>query len=319
MKIFITGATGFLGSKIIEQFQDKYSLSILVRNKDLLSKLKEKNITSHYGDLSTIQTEMLNEIDTVIHTAALARPYGKWEDFYHSNVEGTKNLLEKSIAANVKKFIYISTEAVCFQGKDLIEIDERINVLQYQKYDYAYSKMLAEKAVIEAGSDNFLTISLRPSWIWGPGDTNALPMMIDMVKQNKFMWVDQGKARKTTTYIYNLIDAIEASLHLLETRKIYFINDGEYRSLKNFLTPLLATQGVSIPEKSVPGWLIRTVGKIAELSWRLGGRKGRPAGTRLEADFMSSEILIKNDLARQELNWKPRFSIDEGILEVGKI
>jgi nucleoside-diphosphate-sugar epimerase len=318
MDIFLTGGTGFLGGKILERLGGKHSFRALIRNHSAGNNLEKKGVQVYFGDLSDIQSNYLKDVDAVIHAAALAKPYGKAEDFQRINIDGTRKLIEVARSAGVKKFIHISTEAVCFQGKSLIDIDETAPVLQTPMYDYAYSKAVAEKLVLEANHKDFQTIALRPSWIWGPGDTNALPMMVEMVQSGKFMWVDKGSARKTTTYIYNLIDAIESTLDTSVSGKVYFINDGEYRTLKEFLTPLLATQGLSIPEKSVPGWLIRTVGMIAESIWKLTGRKGKPAGTRLEANFMSSEIVIKNDLAKKELNWKPRFTIEQGIEEIGR-
>ncbi|TWW12252.1 hypothetical protein E3A20_02510 [Planctomyces bekefii] len=127
------------------------------------------------------------------------------------------------------------------------------------------------------------------------------------------MWVDHGRARKTTTYIQNLIDAIECSFDKGTPGEAYFINDGEYRPLREFLVPMLATQGVKTPEKSVPSWLIRIVGALAESWWNLSGQKGKPAGTRMEADFMSSEVVISCEKAKRELEWKPRVSIEQGL------
>jgi len=315
MNLFLTGASGFLGSRIIEAFAGRHSLRVLVRNPYLQSDFTGRGVECVTGDLESVHESMLEGIEGIIHAAALAKPFGMWEEFRRTNIEGTRHLLDVGQSAGVKQFIYISTEAVCFRGQDLVNVNEDVPVLDRPIYEYGYSKAQAERLVLAASRADFKTVALRPSWIWGPGDTNALPMIVQMVQQGKFMWVD-GKARKTTTYVDNLIDAIEAALNAGVQGRAYFINDGEFRPLRDFLAPLLATQDVVAPEKSIPGWLIRAMGRVAETVWRWGGRKGRPAGTRLEADFMSREVVLANDRARQELGWRPRFTIDEGLQNI---
>lgn len=313
MKVFLTGATGFLGGKILEQLQEKYEFRLLVRDTKAIKKFNAQNIETIQGDLLSVTADNLKGVDVVVHTAALAKPYGKRRDFEEINVKGTENIVNAAKLAGVKRFVHISTEAVCFFGKDLINIDEKAPVLHYPKYGYAFSKALAEKFVLGSTTNDFSTVALRPSWIWGPGDTNALPMMVELIKNDKFMWVDHGIARKTTTYVYNLVAAIDASIQSNCTGEAFFVNDGEYLTLKDFLTQLMATQNISIPKKSVPGWFIRIIGALAESVWNITGQRGKPAGTRMEADFMSREIVISNERAKKILGWNPKFTISEGM------
>lgn len=314
MKIFITGASGFLGKHLLRRLASQHECIALVRSSDAAKSIQALGATAVSGSLDNVSADMMRGCDVVIHTAALAKPYGKRADFIRTNVEGTRRVVDNARKAGVKRLIHISTEAVCFKGRDLIDIDETAPTLCYPKYGYAFSKAVAEKIVLQANqTGTFETLAIRPSWIWGPGDTNALPMMVEMVNSGKFMWVDNGQARKTTTYVESLVDAIECALTKGSGGEAYFVNDCEYRSLKDFLTPMLATQGLSIPEKSVPGWLIRLVGSLAESWWNLTGQRGKPAGTRLEADFMSSEIVIRCNKAKRELGWQPRISIAQGL------
>ena len=314
MKLFITGASGFLGKNLLARFSKSHQCVALIRKQESSSSAKILGVEVVTGDLEGLTPEMMNGCDIVIHTAALAKPFGKRVDFTKANVDGTRRVVDCARKAGVKRLIHISTEAVCFKGRDLVGIDESAPILDYPRYDYAFSKAQAEKIVRAANiAGTFETIVLRPSWIWGPGDTNALTMMVTMVKSGKFMWVDHGRARKTTTFIHNLIDAIECAFKNGTPGEFYFINDAEYRPLKQFLVPMLETQGVIAPEKSVPGWLIRIVGSLAERWWKLSGQKGKPAGTRMEADFMASEIVISCEKAKRELDWKPLISIDQGL------
>lgn len=317
MRIFITGASGFVGGEVVRRLGAEHQFLALARGEAASARVRALGATAVAGDLEAVRPEHLGGCQAVIHAAALARPYGRRDEYWRANVDGTRRLVEAARAAGVRRFVHVSTEAVCFDGGDLIDLDETRPLPVRHRYDYCASKAEGERHVLAAAAPGrFEPIALRPSWVWGPGDTNALPMMVDMVKAGKFMWVDAGRAVKTTTHVANLVEGIRLALTAGTPGKAYFVNDAQPLPLRDFLTRLMATQGLALPGKSVPGWLIQLVGGLAETAWRLGGSRGKPAGTRLEAAFMRAQVSIRCDLARRELGWRPVVTIDEGLAEL---
>ena len=95
------------------------------------------------------------------------------------NVEGTRNLIEAAKKNNVKYFVYTSTASVVFDGKDITNIDETTPYVTKYLDPYIETKIMAEKIVIEANNgDDFLTVALRPSGIFGAHDAQVYLLLL---------------------------------------------------------------------------------------------------------------------------------------------
>ena len=176
-RILLTGGTGFAGGQFIIRCKEKSDIVAMVRDEKDIDKLKEKGANSVIvvTDLVNVKREDFDNIDTVIHFAAIATTFAKKEEFYHVNVDGTKKLVDEAKKAGVKTFIQISTESVLFTGQELVDVTEEMPYPKQHKYDYSETKAIAEKYVLDANSENFRAIALRPSMIWGPGDYKFVP------------------------------------------------------------------------------------------------------------------------------------------------
>ena len=119
-KIFITGASGFVGGAIAKRLAPDHWVLAMARSAQAFEKVKALGVRPVSCGLDTIEAGALQEFDTVIHCAAYVEPWGKFKDFYEVNVEGTRRLLEAARKAGVKRFIHIGTEAALFKGQDKI-------------------------------------------------------------------------------------------------------------------------------------------------------------------------------------------------------
>jgi hypothetical protein len=93
------------------------------------------------------------------------------------------------------------------------------------------------------------------------------------------------------------------------------IDDGVTR-MHEFLSALLATRKLTPQEKSIPGWLARTLGAVTEATWRVLGKTSDPPLTRLAAAMMSRDCTIRGDKAQRELGYQPVISRSEGLREL---
>lgn len=312
MKIFITGASGFVGGRLTAQFSAKHEVWALTRSAQSMATVTAHGAKAVRGDLASVTAADLSGCAAVVHCAALAKPWGTHDEFFTANVTGTKQLLSAAEAAGVQHFIFISTESVLFVGKPLVDADETMPYPAQYNNLYGESKAVAEKAILAANRPGFRTLALRPSWVWGPGDTNALPMIIRSIQEGKFMWMDQGQAQKSTTHVDNLIHAIELALQSDQGGKAYFINDGAKITLKSFITQAVATQGLTVPDKNFPGLIARPLAAIVEGGWKLMGRISKPPMTTLEVGFFLSETTFSIQKAQQELGYNPIVTREAG-------
>ncbi|EMO40216.1 3-beta hydroxysteroid dehydrogenase/isomerase family protein [Leptospira noguchii serovar Autumnalis str. ZUN142] len=316
MKIFITGASGFVGEAATRILSKKHTILAMSRSEKTDSVISKAGGKPVRCELNSVDPSFLQGIDVVIHSAAYVEQWGPFRDFWKVNVEGTAQLLEASRKAGVRRFIFIGTEAALFYGQPMIDIDESYPYPKNSPFPYSKTKAEAEKLVLKANSSEMQTLSIRPRLIWGPGDKTVLPILLKMIAEGKFSWIDGGKALTSTTHIYNLVYAIELALSKGQGGKAYFITDDEIFNFRNFLESLLTTQKVTAPNRSIPGWLARFLARVVEAVWKLFWIKNEPPLTRFSASIMSRDCTIKIDNAKKDLGYSPLLTVRQGLKEI---
>ncbi len=317
MKIFVTGGSGFLGSELIERLLREGNIVYrLSRNSQTATKFKKKGVIPVEGDLSNISNweKSLQEMDAVIHCAAPVEFWGKWELFENDIVNVTKNLLQASDRNRVKRFIYISSESVLQDKKPLLDIEETFPYPQEPNSFYGKSKMLAEKEILNyQGSVH--CIILRPTFIWGKG-VKALDTMIEKIRSNQFMWINKGVCPIETVHVKNVVHAIVLSLTKGNNKSIYNITDDSPTTAKEFLSSLIETKGIKVPDKNMPGFIASFAAVTVEFFWKLFGINSAPPLSKFELSFVYMPRRYNIQKIKNELGYKPIISIAEGLIEM---
>lgn len=314
MHIFITGASGFVGGAAAKRLiAAGHKVSAMSRSEKADTAITALGATPVRCDLETVAATHLGGVDVVIHSAAFVESWGPKDAWFKSNVLGTQTMLDAAKAAGVARFIHIGTEAAICHGQHLEGADETCPLAPDSPYPYCATKAQAEMRVRAANGDGFMTIILRPRFIWGPGDLTLLPSVAAMAKAGSFTWIDHGRARTSTTYIDNLVDAITLSLTGGKGGEAYFILDEGEITLRQIITDMATTIGLTLPDKSMPGGLLHGVAGVLEGTWRLLNLKGAPPITRHVVMVMRSNCVLDGRKAKADLGYTARVSRAEGI------
>ena len=319
MDIFVTGGSGFVGQATVARLvAGGHRVRAMSRSERSDAALRALGAATVRCDLETVTPDHLDGAQAVIHAAAFVEQWGPLDAWDRINVGGTRRMLEAARGAGVARFIHIGTEAALVRGQALHEVDESAPLAPDSPYPYCRTKALAEQAVRAANDPDrgFVTLVLRPRFIWGPGDQTLLPAILAMARAGRFAWIDHGRALTSTTYIGNLVDAIELALTRGQPGEAYFILDEGTRSLREMITAMAAAADVTLPDKSIPYPVAAAVAWVCETLWRATGRTSMPPLTRHAAMVMARECTLVGQKAARDLGYVPRVSVQEGLREL---
>jgi nucleoside-diphosphate-sugar epimerase len=318
---FVTGGSGFIGGALIRRLvADRWDVHALVRSEASAQKVTALGAHAIAGDLADLPSMAVGAqyCEVAFHCAAHLGDWGTREEFERGNVQGTRNALAAARQAGLRRFVHVGTEAALLAGQPLVEVDERAPLRFDSPALYSSTKARAEEAVIEANHNGLETVVVRPRFVWGRGDTTLLPLLTDSVRSGRFAWIGGGHHRTSTTHIENTVHGLMLAARRGAPAGVYFVTDGEPVVFRDFITRLLATQGIDAPTRSVPTSVARAVAATSEAAWRLLPLPGRPPLTRLTVWVSGLETTIDITRAREELGYAPVKTIDQGLAEMSR-
>jgi 2-alkyl-3-oxoalkanoate reductase len=317
-KVLVTGATGFIGSHIVETCLKKGdAVAVLVlhgdKGKDGLS---EKGVEICHGDMRKYMTleKACTARDVIFHCAAVATDWAPYEMFEGVTVGGMENICKASLKAGVKRFIDVSTSDV-FGNREDITINESLP-LSFWNEPYPDSKIRAEKIAWRYHKEYGLPVSMvYPLWVYGPGDKTFVPLLADaIIKKDMVFW--QKGAIVWPTYIDNLMDLLMVISE--DDRAVgngYLVHDGESTTLEEFCTGIAKALNVIEINTFIPYFAAYYAAVVMEAVWRLFKIKARPLLTTYTVKNLGSKMRFSIDKASRELGWKPKISYHQGFEE----
>lgn len=313
MRIFVTGGSGFIGGAVIRGLGDRHQIRAMARSEEAARLVAGLGADPVRCSLQDVDGAHLGGAEVVVHCAAHVAEWGPFERYRTENVEGTRRVLLAAKEAGVRRVVHMSTESVLFRGDHLRDMDESWPYPRFTPFPYSATKGEAERLALSTDGDGFEVVVLRPVLVWGPGDRAVLPELVAMASRDKFAWLDRGRHRISPTHVENLVHAVELALDRGRGGEVYFVTDGEKLVLRDFLTRYVATAGITLPDRSVPGWLARGAAAVIEPLWRLLRPDAKPPLTRFGTALLSRGITVTSDKAARELGYRPVLSTEEGL------
>jgi nucleoside-diphosphate-sugar epimerase len=261
-------------------------------------------------------------IDTVFHTAAKVGVWGRYDDFFRTNVLGTRALLDGCRAHGVKRLIHTSTPSVVYHGGDLAGADESLPFTTRCPSPYPLTKALAEREVLAANSATLRTIALRPHLIWGVGDPHLVPRMLARARAGRLRIIGSGHNRVDMVHIENAVDAhllaeqALARVDSLAAGRAYFVSNGEPVVLWDWINDLLRALGEPPVTKSISLGAASALGAVCEFAWRLLPVQTEPPMTRFIAAELAKDHWFDISAARRDLGYAPRVTMAAGTAEL---
>lgn len=326
MKVLVTGGGGFLGRHIVDKLLSSGNTDIRVLSRGSYPDLTECGIEVIKADLSD-KDKLINAcegVESIFHVASKTGISGRFKDYHQTNVIGTRNLLQAAGLRGVKNFIYTSTPSVVYGKDEIINGKEDLPYPNHYLTYYAATKAEAEIMVLSYnGRAGLRTCSLRPHLIFGPGDTNLTPRIIEKSLSGKLRIVGSASNLVSVSYVENVADAHICALERLKEKdknvcgEAFFINEDKPVNCWEFINNLLESCGAPIVDQKVSSRTAYVIGAFLERLGSLFSSNWEPPMTRFLALQLSTSHYFDNTKAKTLLKWSPQVSISESLKQIG--
>jgi nucleoside-diphosphate-sugar epimerase len=321
MKVLVTGGGGFLGGGLCRGLlaRGDTPVSFQRRRSAALDALGVEQRLGDLADAAAVRAAAAG-VDAALHNAAKAGQWGSKQEYFEANVSGTDNVIAACRAHGIARLVYTSTPSVTHSGRTPVEGGNETNTPygEHFKAWYPASKKLAEQRLLAANDAGLATVAMRPRLIWGPGDTQLLPRLVDRAVAGRLRFVGDGDNKMDTTYIDNAVDAHLRALDALRpgagcAGRAYFISNGEPLTAREIVNDLLRAADAPEVDATIPFGLAYAAGAVMEVAWKLLRLDGEPVMTRFLAEQLSTPHWYDISAAARDFGYVPQVSIAEGL------
>jgi len=315
LKALVTGATGFIGSHLVELLLKKdYAVRVLLRKTSDTIWLKDLPLEKVTGDLFDVHAleEAVTGVDYVFHSAGVTKSRTA-EGYFQGNTEGTKNILEAVRRSNpsLKRFVHVSSQAAAGPSPGKNPITEAVKA--HPITTYGMSKWASEQLCMKMKGELHVTI-VRPAVVYGPRDKDVFEFFHTIARGLQPM---AGMTEKYVSMIYvaDLVRGIWlASENPAAVAQTYFLTSSMAYGWKDIGEVTRHVMGKKAIRVKIPKWGIFTVAAVAE---GIASLSSKPALINFEKarDMVQDYWTSSPEKADRDLGFRQEISLEEGIRE----
>ena len=315
MTYLVTGATGLLGSHLIDLLVERGERpSALVRPGETADQLAA-TCDTYVADLidAPAVRAALTGVDCVLHCAARTGPWGPSNEYEDANVRGVGTVIREARAAGVGRVVHVSSITV--HGNDVGGDADEGAPLRGAPNPYSRSKVAGELLVKRLIEEEGAPVTVvRPGWIYGPRDVASFGRFARMILSGRMVMVGSGDNHLPLIYVRDVARGMlrVAATPAAEGRTYLLVND-EPITQRRFLAAIAQELGVPPPSRRVPYRMALALGTAVEVATRLAGRPTAPPVMRYGVQLLGGENRFSIERATTELGFRPEIGCSEGV------
>ncbi|MGD2115793.1 MAG: NAD-dependent epimerase/dehydratase family protein [Acidobacteriota bacterium] len=318
MRIFLTGATGYLGTALARRLAaDGHELRALVRETSDTGGLDGLGVATFVGDVTDrlSMREAMSGSDWVVHLAAELSPAASLDRMREINVRGSENVA--SLAYKLGVGALLSVSSIAYFGGSPPGGEPAVEDTPPQRpFPSAYSvtKHEGELAIRRWTEQGLRTVTVYPSLIYGPpGKKQGANWLLRALLQERFPALVGADRRTSWIFLDDAVDAVVRAMERLgtgvEPGREYLLA-GDVATVRELAERVAALGGVKPPRLSLPVGLARLATRVTAPLFRLAGKNPPLPGEQLAS--LARHWCFDDSRARRELGWRPR-TLDEGL------
>lgn len=302
MKILVTGATGFIGQRLVERLLETgHNVTCLVRETSRRERLEELGVSLKFADISSPEEvlEVFEELhpEVVFHCAARVWSNDK-EKLMRDNALGTRNICRGCMESGVKRLVYLSSVAVV-SGNNTSPLTEDLPFKTSGAY--GESKIEAEKVALEYREKGHNVSIIRPCIVYGEDEPHALDTVFERIEKKMLPILDVPgmDSKLALAYVGNVVQVLELAMEKKEALEgSFMVADREVVTLRSFLN-ILYDEMSGGPPPVIPGWLVGILTLLPPL--------------RRKAERFFKDRVYDISRTSSVLGYDPRVSTEEGL------
>jgi nucleoside-diphosphate-sugar epimerase len=313
--VLVTGATGFIGSRVVHQLlQDNVKVKALLLPAELAPEAWHEKVDITHGSISDPQavSRAAAEAKTIIHLVAVVSDWGDEKKYWELTVEGSRLVFEQAVKNNAR--IVLASSIVVYG--DYIRKQPCPEDTPYGKTfgPYSRTKQAQEKLAWEYHKNKGMRLTVvRPANVYGPRSGPWLHDVVAVLKSGAPGLIAGGNMNAGLAYVDNVADILIAAGSTEKTiGRAYNASDGLDVTWRQYFTDIAQMIGRKAPA-SLPYPLAAFAAYSLEAVWKFFNIQKRPPITREALNLIGSDNRIPNDRVKKELNYSPRISYAEGL------
>jgi nucleoside-diphosphate-sugar epimerase len=315
MRAFVTGGTGFIGSRVIKRLRDRGDeVAALVRTPSKATDLLGQGVDLVEGDLSSADAIRRGSdgADAVFHIGAVYKvgiPKKERPALWEANVEGTRRVLDAAAAAGASKIVYVSTGNVFgdTKGQVVDETNERDVSDGFLSY-YDETKYRSHELVKERIAAGAPIVIVQPGVVYGPGDHSEVGNLIDQLRTGKLKMRMFPEAGYNFVFVDDVADGIVLAYDKGKVGESYLLG-GQVGTMDDLYNATAAALGKKPPKAAMPVVMAKASAPLGPV---IGPIMGFPPNMRELVKTSDVTITFRDDKARRELGYAGR-PLSEGI------